>query len=148
MWDFTHLCVPNNLPSRASLYLFLGFDLFLLAPPCLMGLFHHQHIIHGPFIHHPWEPCVNPACSFVGTGPHILVHWNYALHGDLASLSILLFVPFSMIIFVCPLGFIPTVEGTLNTSPPLSHTILCRAYFRDHLCGPLRLALSPLGKGP
>ena len=49
---------------------------------------------------------VNLACSPVGTGPHILVHWNHMLHGDLASLSILLFGPFSMIICVGPLGLL------------------------------------------
>ena len=86
MWDFTHMCTPNNLPltceslSLCGLQdLFVGHEQILLTPPCLMGFSLHQCIIHGSLVRHPWEPHVNLARTSIGT-PHVHVYKNLAPH--------------------------------------------------------------------
>ena len=102
----------------------------LLTPPCLMGFSLHQCIIHGSLIRHPWEPCVNPAHTSMGT-PHVYVHGNLAPHHYLAPLTIFICWAFLFFFFspgslcVGHLGFFcPRWVGTTNTSPPSPHTTM------------------------
>ena len=137
MWDFTHTCNPINLPLTCESLLLCGFqDLFvgheqvLLTPPCLIGFSLHQCIIHRSLVRHPWEPCVNPTRTSMGT-PHVYVHGNLAPHHYLAPLAIFICWVFLFFHFspgslcVGHLGFLcPCWVGTMNTSPLSPHTTM------------------------
>ena len=120
MWDFTHTQQsPPHVWVFASLWpsrpLYVGHEQILLTPLCLIGFSLHQCIIHGSLVRHPWEPHVNPACTFMGT-PHVHVHGNLAPHHYLAPLVIFFFPRFLCVIH---LGFLyPCWVGTMNSSQP------------------------------
>ena len=123
MWDFTHTCNPTISPSRVSLLLYglqdlsVGHEQVLLTPPCLMGFSLHQCVIHGSIVCHPWEPCVNPTRTSMGT-PLVHVHGNLAPHHYLALSAIFLCWAFSFLFF----------------------------FSKIFVCGPFRLSLFPLGR--
>ena len=134
IWNFTHTCIPDNLPPHvwvlASLMLcglqdlFMGHEQVLLASPCLMGLSLHWCIIHG-------LPRVNLArlLSFMEIS-HLII--------CLAPLTIILLCwAFSKIICVGFMTFLvqytvpaPTTKGTrptpfakgLQVHTPYSHS--------------------------
>ena len=87
----------------------------------------HSPLPNGLFTsstHHPWEPRVNPTRTSMGT-PYILVHGSLAPHHYLASLAIFLFFFPPRSLCVGHLGFLYlSLVGTMNTSPPLPHTIM------------------------
>ena len=94
--------------------------------PLAYGLFfNHQCIICEPLVRHPREPYVNPACSFIGTSPHIHVYWNHMFHYDLAPLALLLCWAFLCDPLCGPLRLALSLLGmTLNILPLLLYTIL------------------------
>ena len=126
MWDFTHMCIPNNLSFKyESLPLCGPWTSSPTRSPCLMDFFLHQRVIHGPLVRHPWEPCVNPTRRSMGT-PHVHLHRNLVPHCYLAPLVTFICWAFSpRSLCVGRLGLLcPYWAGTMNTSPPSLHTTM------------------------
>ena len=100
----------ESLPLCGFQDLFVDHEQALLTPPCLTGFSLHQRIIHGNHVSTththpcPWEPHTTLLFSTISNIPFF-------------------FPPRSLC--VGHLGFLYlSLVGTMNTSPPLPHTIM------------------------
>ena len=68
IWNFTHICISNNLLLTCELLPFCGLRTTTTSSPLPMDpFFFQQRIIYGAFVCHSWKPRVNPSCSFMET---------------------------------------------------------------------------------
>ena len=110
----------ESLPLCGFQDLFVDHEQALLTPPCLTGFSLHQRIIHGNHVSsshaHPWEPHTSMSMG-------ILHHTIIQHHQQYSFVGLFFFSPRSLC--VGHLGFLYlSLVGTMNTSPPLPHTIM------------------------
>lgn len=126
MWDFIYMYILNNFSLTCEFLSFYAPRTSSTSSPLPMTFFHYQNVIHGPSLHHQQEPCVNLACSSMGTSLYIPVHWNYEFHHVLAHHWQHSFVGNFSTSFVWALlaCFVLSGEVILKTSPLSLHTTL------------------------
>ena len=103
MWDFTHICIPNNPP----LHMWVSTSLWASRP--LHGSWKSStrsllpNELFPSLMHHPWTSTCQHHMSFI-------LHWNLAPYHCLAQLAIILicwvFLKIVCVVFMGLLGAI------------------------------------------